>query len=110
MRWAVPGFPSPYRACGVGGGEKERDGKVSGKEEAVRNTFSLHRGNSCFLTRELPAAPEDAEWKSTSWDVQWVPRQRLPVSPARQRTSGERRRGSERYAAKPDSDLKHPDS
>lgn len=120
MRWTVPGFSSPYRARGGAGGgvggceEKERNRKVRGKEEAVQNTSSLHRGNSCFLTQELLVAPEDAEWKSTSWDVQSVPRQRLPVSPREAADFGRAPQGrggeANHTTAKPDSDLEHPDS
>lgn len=40
------GFLPHIERVGWGGG------KVRGKEEAVRNMFSLHRGNSCFLTRD----------------------------------------------------------
>lgn len=90
----------------VGWRGREGKGEGGGGAEYVL----LTQRKFVFPNSGLLAALEDAEWKSTSWGVQSVPRQRLPVSPARQRTSGERRRGGERYTAKPDSDLKHPDS
>lgn len=57
-----------YAHLGGGGlGRMRRQGKGNGKGDAVPKVLPLHRGNSSFL------ALGDAEWKSTSRDVQTFP-------------------------------------
>lgn len=76
---------------------------------AVQNAFSLHIGNSCFLTQEPLCCSGRCKMEKYIWGRAAFPRQRGYLCP--QKGSGFLARaaemGKEGYVAKPDSDLKY---